>query len=510
MALQHIQTLKQQLKLTPQQIQLLKLIQLPLTALEQKIQEEVENNPALEILEPSDELIHQNTDDNESIEPETDSEINKGESENTETDDTDTLQKEEIEIEDYMDDEEIDSYKYEIDHYSTTQKEKDLFSNNIAVSSETEKSLNAQLLEQLYMQDLDKDELQIGEYLIGCLDEDGYLRRDLQSISNDLLFIYNIHASPDKIEHVLKKIQTFEPPGIAARSIQESMRIQIQRKLQIQPENKALLLAQKIIEKYFDEYSKKHFSKLLLKLNITEDELKSATQEITHLNPKPGYLSSSEKAMTIIPDFIVQINDGQPELSLNNVLVPELTIRKEYIDMLNEYSQQKNKEHKEARKFIKTKIEEAKWFIDALQQRERILLNAMYHIMQEQKEFFLTGDAAKLKPLLLKEIAKKIDADISTVSRIVNSKYVMTPYGSYPLKFFFSESIQTDSGEEVSNKEIKQFIQDAIQDEDKKKPLTDDELCKLLNKKGYNIARRTVAKYREQLGIPVARLRKEW
>ncbi len=498
MALKQIQSLKQQLKLTPQQIQLLKLIQLPLTALEQKIQEELENNPALatvDLAEKSDDELDYTTDNVEE--------------ENTlaENEELAANKNEEINIEDYMDDEELDSYKYEANNQY--QKETDFFSNNIAVSSEVEKNLSEQLMEQLEMQDIDEKQREIGEYLIGCLDDDGYLRRDLQSISNDLLFLNNISASVEAIEKVLKIIQSFDPPGIAARSIQESLLLQIHRKLQLHPEDINLLLAKTIIEKYFEEYSKKHYDKLLFKLNSTEDKLKKAADIITHLNPKPGYLQSSQKVMTIIPDFIVTIMDGKPELNINNALIPELTISKEYIDMLKEYSKQKNKTLKEAGKFIKTKIDEAKWFIDALQQRERILLTAMYQIMQEQKEFFVTGDQSKLKPLLLKDIAEKIDADISTVSRIVNSKYVMTPYGTFPLKFFFSESMQTERGEEVSNKEIKHFIWEAIQYEDKRKPFTDDELCELLNKKGYNIARRTVAKYREQLDIPVARLRKQ-
>ncbi len=498
MALKQIQSLKQQLKLTPQQIQLLKLIQLPLTALEQKIQEELENNPALSTVDLAEKSEDELDDITENIEEENTL---------TENEELAANKNEEINIEDYMDDEELDSYKYETNNQY--QKETDFFSNNIAVSSEVEKNLSEQLMEQLEMQDINEKQHEIGEYLIGCLDDDGYLRRDLQSISNDLLFLNNISATVTEIEKVLKIIQSFEPPGIAARSIQESLLLQIHRKLQLHPEDKNLLLAKTIIEKYFEEYSKKHYDKLLFKLNCTEDELKKAADIITHLNPKPGYLQSSQKVMTIIPDFIVTIMDGRPELNINNALIPELTISKEYIEMLKEYSKQKNKELKDASKFIKSKIDEARWFIDALQQRERILLTAMYQIMQEQKEFFVTGDQSKLKPLLLKDIAEKIDADISTVSRIVNSKYVMTPYGTFPLKFFFSESLQTESGEEVSNKEIKHFIREAIQYEDKRKPLTDDELCELLNKKGYNIARRTVAKYREQLDIPVARLRKQ-
>lgn len=507
MALKQIQSLKQQLKLTPQQIQLLKLIQLPITALEQKIQEELENNPALETLENetiTDDEVYSQEDIDEN---ETNENIISDENEESGNSEETTIPENDIDIEDYMDYEELDSYKYETSNHTTTDQERDFFSNNIQVS--VEKNLNDILLEQLEMIDLDEKQYQIGEYIIGCLDEDGYLRRDLQSISNDLLFLFNINASITEIEFVLKQIQNFEPAGIAARNLQECLSIQLHRKLTQSPNNPALQLAIKIIDNYFEEFSKKHFEKLMFKLNISEDELKAATEEIAHLNPKPGYLQSSQKVMTIIPDFIVNIIDGKPELSLNNALIPELTISKEYIQMLNEYSKQKNKELKDASKFIKSKIEEAKWFIDALQQRERILLTAMYQILEAQKEFFLTGDQSKLKPLLLKDIAEKIDADISTVSRIINSKYVMTPYGTFPLKFFFSESLQTESGEEVSNKEIKQFIQEVIQYEDKRNPLTDDQLCDLLNKKGYNIARRTVAKYREQLGIPVARLRKQ-
>ncbi|GAB4207811.1 MAG: RNA polymerase factor sigma-54 [Bacteroidia bacterium] len=509
MALKQIQSLKQQLKLTPQQIQLLKLIQLPVTALEQKIQEELENNPALETLDNTEnteteneyeEVMENTMEENEKTDEYEKEDLNDAEMEEY---------REDVDVEDYMDAEEMDSYKYETSNSYSDKNENDFFQNNISVSSEVQKSIADVLMEQLEMQDIDEKQFQIGEYLVGCMDDDGYLRRDLQSISNDLLFIYNINASPQEIEEVLRIIQTFDPPGVGARNLQECLHIQIQRKLKQHPDSKSLQLANTIIEKYFEDYSKKHFDKLLFKLNITEEELKQADEEITHLNPKPGLLSSSEKTMTIIPDFIVNVMDGKPELSINNALIPELTISKEYIEMLNEYSRQKNKELKEASKFIKAKIEEAKWFIDALQQRERILLTAMYAIMEHQKEFFVTGDTGKLKPLLLKDIAEKIDADISTVSRIVNSKYVMTPYGTFPLKFFFSESMQKDSGEEVSNKEIKQFIQEAIQYENKKRPLTDDQLCELLTKKGYNIARRTVAKYREQLGIPVARLRKE-
>lgn len=506
MALKQTQSLKQQLKLTPQQIQLLKLIQLPLTALEQKIQEELENNPALETAENLNETENSDNDTDNF-----DDEFNESQEENTddETEQERVNSQSEVDIEDYMDDEELDSYKYETSNSFSDKNESDFFQNNIAVSSDVQKGLSEILTEQLEMQNLDEKKHQIGEYIIGCLDDDGYLRRDLQSISNDLLFLYNINASINEVEDVLKIIQSFEPSGIAARDLRECLLIQIQKKLHQHPESKSLQLAHLIIQKYFDEYSKKHFEKLLHRLNVTEEELKEADKEITHLNPRPGYLQSSGTAMSIIPDFIVTIQDGKPELSLNNALIPELTISKEYIEMLNEYSKQKNKELKEASKFIKSKIDEAKWFIDALQQRERILLTAMYQIMEAQKEFFITGDQSKLKPLLLKDIAEKIDSDISTVSRIVNSKYVITPYGTFPLKFFFSESVQTESGEEVSNKEIKHFIQEAIQYEDKKNPLTDDELCDLLKKKGYNIARRTVAKYREQLGIPVARLRKE-
>lgn len=506
MALKQTQSLKQQLKFTPQQIQLLKLIQMPLTALEQKIEEELENNPALQTIDEENAETE--------ITDQSDTEEISANEEITDIDENEPIEeydskKEDIDIEDYMDAEEIDSYKYEINNKSPEQKNSDFFYNNINLSSEIEKSLSDILMEQLEMQNLDDNQYTIGQYIIGCLDDDGYLRRDLQSISNDLLFLYNIHVSKDEIKNVLSIIQSFDPPGVGATSIQESLLIQLNRKLKHAPENQTLLLAIQIIQNHFEEYSKKHYDKLLSKLTITEDDLKKVIEEIKHLNPKPGYLASSEKVISVIPDFIVKITDGKPELSLNNSLVPELTISKEYIKMLNQYSKQKNKEYKEASKFIKTKIDDAKWFIDALQQRESILLTAMHQIMQEQKEFFITGDQSKLKPLLLKDIASKINVDVSTMSRIVNSKYVMTPHGTFLLKFFFSESLQTEEGKEVSNKEIKYFIQEAIQYENKKNPLTDEQLCELLNKKGYNIARRTVAKYREQLNIPVARLRKQ-
>lgn len=524
MALKQIQNLKQQLKLSPQQLLLLNLIQLPVTALEQKIQEELENNPALETL--NNELNNENNELQQNAD-DLDSDMNIENNDTDEQNDTsldeediDSLQetRESIDYEEYMDDEELDSYKYENGNQNQSDKnETDFFSNNLAVSSEIERGLSDILLEQLEMQDMSEKEYQIGEYLIGCLDDDGYLRRDLQSISNDLLFLYNLPTTTKEIEKVLHIIQNFDPPGIAARNLQECLLIQIKRKLnharihfgEGHPHTKTLQLASTIIEKHFDLYSKKHYDKLLFNLNITEEQLKQASEEITHLNPKPGHLQSSEKVMSIIPDFIVNIVDGKPELSINNALIPELTISKEYIDMLNEYSQQKNTELQKASKFIKSKIDEAKWFIDALQERERILLNTMYQIMEEQKEFFITGDPTKLKPLLEKDLAEKMKTSSSIISRIVNSKYVSTPYGTFPLKFFFGINTQTKNGEETTSKDIKHFIQQAIEYEDKKKPLTDEELCKLLNQKGYTLKRRTVSKYREELGIPVARLRRK-
>ncbi len=502
MALKQIQQLKQQLKLTPQQIQLLKLIQLPVTALEQKIQEELEINPALDTIENS--LSEEPNQEEEETFTQEDSSPNE-----TDEEKEPAITKDDVDMEDYMDWEELDSYKYASDNYSSdSEKNNDFFNNNIAVSS-VSLSLNEILTNQLEMQNFNEVEYQIAEYLIGCIDDDGYVRRELQSVVNDLLFMYNINASIQEVQKVLKTIQTFDPPGIAATSLQDCLLIQLNRKKQTASNQNILTLAITIIEKYFDEFTKKHYDKILYRLHISEDIFKQAIQEITHLNPKPGYTEASERTISVYPDFLVTIIDGKPELTLNNGLLPELTISKEYIDLLNEYGKQKEKSAKEASKFIKTKIEEAKWFIDALQQRERILLGALYEIVQAQKEFFTSGDKSKIKPLLLKDIASKINADISTVSRIVNSKYVLTPYGTYSLKFFFSESMTTDSGEEVSNKEIKQFIQDAIAYENKRSPLTDDELCELLKKKGYNIARRTVAKYREQLNISVARLRKE-
>jgi RNA polymerase sigma-54 factor len=322
-----------------------------------------------------------------------------------------------------------------------------------------------------------------------------------------LAFSQNIQTSADELESVLKVIQEFDPSGVGARSLQECLTIQLNRK---PVKTKETLLAIEVVKNMMDEFSKKHYDKIIRKLDIDEEDLKDVIAEITHLNPRPGNSTGDNKGQMseVVPDFNISINDGKPELSLNQRNLPELKISADYIEMLKEYSRKKDKSGKEASSFVKNKIETAQWFIDALQQRYQTMLVAMHAIMEQQSEYFVTGDESKLKPMILKDIADKVGLDISTVSRVANSKYVQTPYGTFLLKTFFSESLSTESGEEVSTREVKKILQDCISNEEKRKPLTDDALCEILKQKGYNIARRTVAKYREQLEIPVARMRK--
>ena len=358
------------------------------------------------------------------------------------------------------------------------------------------------------MLDMHEKEYTIGLYLIGCIDDDGYIRRDTNSIVDDLAFTQNIIATGDEVEAIIKLIQKLDPPGIAARTLQECLLLQLER---IQNQTKEVQYAIDVVKQCMDEFSKKHYDKISKKLEISEEDLKEVLAEITKLNPKPGSTSEqgSKNIQEVIPDFILTSTDGILELSLTQRNMPELKVSQEYLDMLTRYTKAKEKSAKEASGFIKNKIETAQWFIEALFQRQQTLLVAMNAIMQYQKEYFVTGDETKLKPMILKDIAEKVGLDISTVSRVANSKYVTTPFGTFPLKFFFSESLSTDSGEEVSSREVKKILADCIGAEDKRKPLTDDALCKILKEKGYNIARRTVAKYREQLDLPVARMRKE-
>jgi len=361
---------------------------------------------------------------------------------------------------------------------------------------------------QLGMKALDDRQYQIADYLIGNLDDDGYLRRDLGSIVDDIAFSQNIVTTEEELNELLMVIQDFDPAGVGARDLQECLLIQLRRKdLQTQ----IVELATEIVEKQMDEFSKKHYDKIQKKLEIDDETLKEVIQEILKLNPRPGNsMADGQKSyQQVIPDFTIAIDEGELLLGLNSRNAPDLKVSKEYNKMFEEYSKTKDKANKEASMFIKQKLDGARWFIDAIQQRNQTLLFSMNAIMEYQRDYFLTGDETLLKPMILKDIAEKVNLDISTISRVANSKYVQTPFGTFLLKTFFSESLSTDSGEEVSTREVKKILSDCIGVEDKKKPLTDDKLAKILKEKGYNIARRTIAKYREQLDIPVARLRKE-
>ncbi len=479
------QKLQQKLlqKLSPQQIQMIKLLEIPTMQLEQRIKKEIEENPVLE--EGRDE-------DPDDVAEENNSEEN---------DDND-----EFSIEDYLDDENIPNYKLSSRNYSKDEKR-----DEIPFSSGT--TFHDYLETQLGLRKLDEDERLLAEYIIGNIDEDGYLRRDLDSIVDDLAFSLNYITTEEDLLELLRIIQDFDPIGVGARDLRECLLIQIKAKDQNLP---GIETAQKIIRHHFDEFTKKHYDKIKNKLNISGEELKEAIDEILHLNPKPGssFTDPSSKTSTqvIIPDFVLENNEGRLEIQLNSRNTPELRVSKTYSEMLESYVANKENssaEQKEAVTFVKQKLDSAKWFIDAIKQRQNTLLLTMNAIFEYQKEYFEEGDETKLKPMILKDIADVTSLDISTVSRVANSKYIQTHFGIMPLKFFFSEGMQTESGEEVSTREIKKILHDCISGEDKKKPLTDEKLADILQKKGYQIARRTVAKYREQLNIPVARLRKE-
>ncbi len=481
---QHLQ-FKLSQKLSPQQIQLMKLIQLPTQAFEQRLKQELEENPALESgKEKSDSL-------DDAYEDSFD-----------ETGDHETISTDEINIDDYLSDDEIPDYRTRANNYSSDDEEK-----SIPYAAGT--SFNQHLLNQLNTIYLDDEEWSVAEFLVGSVDESGYIRRPLADIMDDLAFTQNIYVEEDKIESVLKVVQRLDPPGVGARSLDECLLIQLRRKEQ----RSAIELAISILEKSFEQFTKKHYAKLLQKHHISEEELKDAIAEIEKLNPKPGgsYAGNNRIVEHIVPDFSIRIVDGELELSLNGRNAPELHVSKEYNNMLQGYknAKTKTKSQKDTVLFIKQKLDAAKWFIDAIKQRQQTLFVTMSSIMNYQKEYFMTGDERKLRPMILKDIADEIDMDVSTVSRVANSKYVDTPYGTKLIKEFFSESMKNEQGEDVSTREIKKILETVIRDEEKKKPLTDDKLAKILKERGYPIARRTVAKYREQLGIPVARLRKQ-
>ncbi len=500
MALRQSQHLRLQQKLSPQQIQLMKLIQLPIMALEQRIKEELELNPALE--EDNDNSIEEDFTNEESSVTEVD---NETDAENFETEDRDneeiSLQNDDISYEDFVDEDEFADYKYQINN---SGKDDDLKETPVRELTDFHDVLE----EQLGMLDFHDGKYTIGLYLIGCIDDDGYIRRDTHSLVDDLAFTQNIITNDVEVEEMIKVLQSLDPPGIAARSLQECLLLQLERNPH---KTKEIHYAIDVVKNCMEEFSKKHYDKIARKLDINEEDLKDILHEITKLNPKPGSTSelSSQNIQEVIPDFVITSTDGELELSLTSRNMPDLKVSADYLEMLTRYNKQKDKNSKEAAGFIKNKVENAQWFIEALFQRRQTMLIAMNAIMKQQSEYFLTGDETKLKPMILKDIAEKVGLDISTVSRVANSKYVTTPFGTFPLKFFFSESLSTDSGEEVSSREVKKILSDFIGAEDKRKPLTDDALCKILKEKGYNIARRTIAKYREQLDIPVARMRKE-
>ena len=474
-------------KLSPQQIQLMKLIQLPTQAFEQRLKQELEENPALDTGKESDTS-------NDGLD----------EFDNSADDfnDNETIDADDINVDEYLSDDEIPDYRTQTNNYSSDDEEK-----SVPYAAGT--SFTQHLINQLNTFRLSEQEEEIAYFLVGSVDESGYIRRSLSDITDDLAFTQNVYTTEEEVEKVLKVVQQLDPAGVAARNLQECLSIQLGRKEQ----NPEVELAQGIIDKAFEQFTKKHYSKLMQKFSIDEEQLKDAIEEIERLNPKPGgsYAGNNKIVEHIVPDFAIKIVEGALELTLNGRNAPELHVSREYNNMLKGYkdSKDKSKAQKDAVLFIKQKLDAAKWFIEAVKQRQQTLFVTMSAIMHYQKDYFLTGDERKLRPMILKDIADEIEMDVSTISRVANSKYVDTPYGTKLIKEFFSESMTNDQGEEVSTREIKKILETVIEEEDKKKPLTDDALSKILKEKGYPIARRTVAKYREQLDIPVARLRKE-
>jgi len=473
---------KLQQKLSPLQIQLMKLIQLPTQAFEQKLSQEIDENPALE--------RGKDTDDND--EYSTENSFEESGNESIETD---------INIDEYLSDDEIPSYRLQANNYSADDEDTRIpYSGGV--------SFNQHLIRQLNTFRLDDQEAQVAEFIVGCIDDNGYIRRDIEDIVDDLAFSENIFTSKEEVQKILNLVQQLDPPGVGAQSLKECLLLQLFRK----KENEDRNLAIAILENSFDFFVKKHYEKIIQKLDINVEELKLAIAEIEKLNPKPGssFAGNLTAVEQVVPDFTIKINDGVLELSLNARNAPDLHVSREYNNMLKGYSESKDKSktQKDAVLFIKQKLDAAKWFIDAIKQRQQTLMLTMNAIMHYQEEYFMTGDETKLKPMVLKDIASKINMDVSTISRVANSKYVDTPYGTKLIKVFFSESMKNEKGEDVSTREIKKILENVIEKEDKRKPLTDDRLSALLKEKGYLIARRTVAKYREQLDIPVARLRK--
>ena len=477
---QHLQ-LKQQQRLSPLQMQVIKLTELPTLELEERVKQELEDNPALE----------------EGVDVEDDMASSADQDEFD-----DDISQEDIVLGDYKNEEDTPDYYLP---NNGVQERRDDIPFSVAAS------LHELLIEQLHESDLYGDDTKVGEYIIGNIDEAGYLDRSLSAISDDLIFQQNIDISTSKLEEILKIIQDFDPAGVGARNLQECLLLQLKRR---EPSD-IKSLAEIVISKYFDEFSKRHYDKIMRALSIDEDTLKQVIHDITSLNPKPGNNVDNSMATNmsaVVPDFVIESYNGELFMSLNNRNIPDLKVNREYSELLKGYSDNKDSmssDSKNAALFVKQKLDSARWFIDALKQRQETLQRTMQAIVDMQYDFFLTGDESQLRPMILKDVAERTGYDISTISRVSNSKYVQTNLGVYPLKYFFSESMQTDTGEEISSREVKAILKECIEGEDKKKPLTDDKLCEILKDKGYVIARRTVAKYREQLNIPIARLRKE-
>ncbi len=532
---------KLQQKLSPQQIQLMKLLQIPTATLEQRIQEELEVNPALEEGDETADLLEGMTsmdmEDND-IDYFTREEKN-GADDNNETSETavneidhDTadeyadeeesvsLREDDVELDDYLIDfieDDPGTYKTRGDDHSAGEEEK-------TIPLAFENTFHEYLEQQLGLIRLkDEREQDIALQIIGSIDDDGYLRRELGAMVDDLVFSQNIITTEEEIEQIMRKIQQFDPPGIGARDLRECLLLQLRHKLRqtddvVSYEEKlAIQVAIRIIDQYFDEFTKKHYPKLARQLGLDDEDLKAAVDEILKLNPKPasGFATRGDRSVNyVLPDFLVANRDGELELTLNARNAPDLRINDQYRDMLRAFHAGRNgrrpsRKEKEAILFIKQKIDSAKWFIDAIKQRQQTMMLTMGAILDHQHDYFLSGDQKKIRPMILKDIADATGLDISTVSRVANSKYVQTEFGTKRLKEFFSESLQNQDGEEVSTLEVKKILTDLIKEENKRRPLSDEKLKSMLLKKGYNIARRTVAKYREQLNIPVARLRKE-
>ncbi len=475
------QSLQQRLqqKLSPQQIQVIKLLEIPNIELEERIHQELEENPALE--EGKEEAASDDVSMDESM---------------------DGGNNDDMDLDEYMQDDDIPDYKLQSNNSSKDDRKEDIpFSIGL--------TFHEHLIDQLHLRNLSERDQSLAEYIIGNIDDEGYLRRDIEAMVDDIVFQLAVQVTDEEILNLLYVVQDFEPAGVGARDLQECLLLQIKRR----EHSESVEIAHKVIKNHFDEFTKKHYEKIIKKLNVSEGDFKQAISEITKLNPKPGNAWGTilEKNMEhVVPDFILEVENGNPYVVLNNRNIPELRVSHTYQDMFKDYSGNKqNKEMKDAVMFVKQKLDSAKWFIDAIKQRHNTLLTTMSAIVDFQREFFLEGDETLLKPMILKDIAEITGLDISTISRVSNSKYIQTDFGVYSVKYFFSESMQTDSGEEVSSREIKSILQTCVENENKRKPITDEQLAKVLQEKGYVIARRTVAKYREQLDIPVARLRKE-